>query len=142
MADFREEAYILEKMEISEDEEDGDFRYEEIKETDLDGSGTLEDGLKTDALNFEILLITGRTTFDHVTKDRTGRAKECTNFATFTLGGDSDNVIGEREGHAFECTRKLTLRALDVYGGSLDRDFYASGDRNRKLTNAAHDRKV
>ena len=45
MADFREEAYILEKMEISEDEEDGDFRYEEIKETDLDGSGTLEDGL-------------------------------------------------------------------------------------------------
>jgi hypothetical protein len=48
MADFREEAYILEKMEISEDEEDGDFRYEEIKETDLDGSGTLEDGLKDD----------------------------------------------------------------------------------------------
>jgi hypothetical protein len=48
MADFREEAYILEKMEISEDEEDGDFRYEDIKETDLDGCGTLEDGLKDD----------------------------------------------------------------------------------------------
>jgi hypothetical protein len=51
MADFREEAYILEKMEISEDEEDGDFRYEEIKDTDLgiDASGTLEDG----GLNFK-----------------------------------------------------------------------------------------
>lgn len=45
MTDFREEAYILEKMEISEDEEDGEFRYEEIKEGDLalDGSGTLGD---------------------------------------------------------------------------------------------------
>jgi len=51
MADFREEAYILEKMEISEDEEDGDFRYEEIKDTDLgiDASGMLEDG----GLNFK-----------------------------------------------------------------------------------------
>jgi hypothetical protein len=64
MADFREEAYILEKMEISEDEEDGDFRYEEIKDTDLgqDASGTLDDGLNfkdedddDDLNNFEAL---------------------------------------------------------------------------------------
>ena len=64
MADFREEAYILEKMEISEDEEDGDFRYEEIKDTDLglDASGTLDDGLnfkdeedEDDLNNFEAL---------------------------------------------------------------------------------------
>jgi hypothetical protein len=64
MADFREEAYILEKMEISEDEEDGDFRYEEIKDTDLglDASGTLEDNLNfkddeddDDLNNFEAL---------------------------------------------------------------------------------------
>lgn len=34
MTDFREEAYILEKMELSDDEDDGDFKYEEIKETD------------------------------------------------------------------------------------------------------------
>jgi hypothetical protein len=64
MADFREEAYILEKMEISEDEEDGDFRYEEIKDTDLglNASGTLEDNLNfkddeddDDLNNFEAL---------------------------------------------------------------------------------------
>lgn len=64
MADFREEAYILEKMEISEDEEDGEFRYEEIKDTDLglEASGTLEDGLNfkddeddDDLNNFEAL---------------------------------------------------------------------------------------
>ena len=30
MADFKEEAYVLEKMEISEDEDDG-FEYKEIK---------------------------------------------------------------------------------------------------------------
>ncbi len=40
MTDFREEAYILEKMEISDDEDDGDFQYEEIKDTDeLETSG-------------------------------------------------------------------------------------------------------
>ncbi len=64
MADFREEAYILEKMEISEDEEDGDFRYEEIKDTDLglDASGTIDDNLNfkdedddDDLNNFEAL---------------------------------------------------------------------------------------
>jgi len=43
MTDFREEAYILEKMEISEDEDDGDFRYEEIKDTELEGSGMAGD---------------------------------------------------------------------------------------------------
>ena len=32
-------AYILEKLEISDDEDEGDFRYEEIKETtELDAS--------------------------------------------------------------------------------------------------------
>ena len=36
MTDFREEAYILEKMEISDDEDDADFQYEEIKETNGD----------------------------------------------------------------------------------------------------------
>ena len=64
MADFREEAYILEKMEISEDEEDGEFRYEEIKDTDLglDASGTIDDNLNfkdeeddDDLNNFEAL---------------------------------------------------------------------------------------
>jgi hypothetical protein len=64
MADFREEAYILEKMEISEDEEDGDFRYEEIKDTDLglDASGIIDDNLNfkdeeddDDLNNFEAL---------------------------------------------------------------------------------------
>ncbi len=39
MTDFREEAYILEKVEISDDEDDGDFKYDEIKDTDdLEGS--------------------------------------------------------------------------------------------------------
>lgn len=33
MTDFKEEAYVLEKMEISEDEDDG-FEYKEIKEDD------------------------------------------------------------------------------------------------------------
>lgn len=35
MTDFKEEAYVLEKMEISEDEDDG-FEYKEIKESDED----------------------------------------------------------------------------------------------------------
>jgi hypothetical protein len=33
MTDFKEEAYVLEKMEISEDEDDG-FEYKEIKESE------------------------------------------------------------------------------------------------------------
>lgn len=63
MADFREEAYILEKMEISDDEDDGDFQYEEIKDNDeLDTSGkdivdlTKDDEEDEDDLNnFEAL---------------------------------------------------------------------------------------
>ena len=61
MTDFREEAYILEKVEISEDEEDDGFRYEEIKDTDqLEISGgeldKLEDEEEDDDLdNFEAL---------------------------------------------------------------------------------------
>jgi hypothetical protein len=35
MADLKEEAYVLEKMEISEDEDDG-FEYKEIKDTEDD----------------------------------------------------------------------------------------------------------
>ena len=60
--DFREEAYILEKMELSDDEDDGDFKYEEIKEgTDgLEASGldyvSLKDDEEDDDLNnFEAL---------------------------------------------------------------------------------------
>ena len=34
MTDFREEAYILEKMEITEDDEDENFQYEELKHSD------------------------------------------------------------------------------------------------------------
>jgi hypothetical protein len=33
MADFKEEAYVLEKMEISEDDDDG-FEYNEIKDSE------------------------------------------------------------------------------------------------------------
>jgi len=33
MADFKEEAYVLEKMEISEDDDDG-FEYKEIRDSD------------------------------------------------------------------------------------------------------------
>jgi hypothetical protein len=35
MTDFKEEAYVLEKIEISEDEDEG-FEYKEIKETEDD----------------------------------------------------------------------------------------------------------
>lgn len=62
MTDFREEAYILEKMEISDDEDDGDFQYEEIKVTtdELEGSGIKENDLlpeedDDDLDNFEAL---------------------------------------------------------------------------------------
>jgi hypothetical protein len=63
MTDFREEAYILEKVEISDDEEDGDFQYEEIKDTegDMEASGTKvdlakgEDEEDDDLDNFEAL---------------------------------------------------------------------------------------
>ena len=62
MTDFREEAYILEKMEISEDEDDGNFQYEEIKDTELDASGQIHDSIALgededddDLNNFEAL---------------------------------------------------------------------------------------
>ena len=38
MTDYQEEAYVLEKMEISEDEDDG-FDYKEIKEDEDLGAG-------------------------------------------------------------------------------------------------------
>jgi hypothetical protein len=59
--DFREEAYILEKMELSEDEDDPDFKYEEIKDVEgLETSGldyvSLKDDEEDDDLNnFEAL---------------------------------------------------------------------------------------
>ena len=62
MTDFREEAYILEKMEITEDDEDDDFTYEEIKDDDIlgdiggasidNGNGDSDD---EDLNNFEAL---------------------------------------------------------------------------------------
>jgi len=52
MADFREEAYILEKMEITEDEDD-DFNYEEIK--DLDHEEVHDQSDDDDLNNFEVL---------------------------------------------------------------------------------------
>ena len=45
MTDFKEEAYVLEKMEISEDEDDG-FEYKEIK--DSDGEQEEEENLVLD----------------------------------------------------------------------------------------------
>lgn len=42
MTDFKEEAYVLEKMEISEDEDDG-FEYKEIKNSDIEGLDELEE---------------------------------------------------------------------------------------------------
>lgn len=36
MNDFREEAYILEKMEITEDDIDDNFEYKEIKDSSFD----------------------------------------------------------------------------------------------------------
>ena len=41
MTDFKEEAYVLEKMEISEDEDDG-FEYAEIKDSE-GGEEAIED---------------------------------------------------------------------------------------------------
>jgi hypothetical protein len=42
MTDFKEEAYVLEKMEISEDEDDG-FEYKEIKNSDIEGLDEFEE---------------------------------------------------------------------------------------------------
>ena len=54
MTDFREEAYILEKMEITEDDDDDNFQYEEIKDDDLDLAKESEDE-EDDLNNFEAL---------------------------------------------------------------------------------------
>ena len=51
MTDFREEAYILEKMEITEDDNDENFDYEEIKADEQDH----ESGSDDDLNNFEML---------------------------------------------------------------------------------------
>lgn len=60
MADFREEAYILEKMEITEDSSDEGFNYEEIKEDGLGEEDETLQGLDEsedddDLNNFEAL---------------------------------------------------------------------------------------
>jgi hypothetical protein len=52
MTDFREEAYILEKMEITEDEEDENFTYEEIKDS---GDEVDNDSDDNDLNNFDAL---------------------------------------------------------------------------------------
>lgn len=52
MADFREEAYILEKMEITEDDDDN-FEYEEIKDSDQELEKDQSDD--DDLNNFEAL---------------------------------------------------------------------------------------
>lgn len=52
MADFREEAYILEKMEITEDDDDN-FDYEEIKDSDHENDFDQSDD--DDLNNFEVL---------------------------------------------------------------------------------------
>jgi len=52
MADFREEAYILEKMEITEDDDDN-FEYEEIK--DSEGEVDVDHSDDDDLNNFEAL---------------------------------------------------------------------------------------
>lgn len=41
MNDFREEAYILEKMEITEDDIDDNFEYKEIKDSSFDQADQL-----------------------------------------------------------------------------------------------------
>ena len=52
MTDFREEAYILEKMEITEDEIDDDLNYEELKESEVDDKKEDSD---EDLNNFDML---------------------------------------------------------------------------------------
>ena len=55
MTDFREEAYILEKMEITEDDDDDNFNYEEIKDSDHEELKDLPDSDDDDLNNFEAL---------------------------------------------------------------------------------------
>lgn len=52
MTDFREEAYILEKMEITEEEDDDNFQYEEIKDSEGEQDKDSDDD---DLNNFEAL---------------------------------------------------------------------------------------
>ena len=54
MTDFREEAYILEKMEITEDDNDDNYEYEEIKGEDLE-DGHEKESDDEDLNNFEAL---------------------------------------------------------------------------------------
>jgi hypothetical protein len=61
MTDFREEAYILEKMEITEDDDDDNFNYEEIKDSDGELQEVLGDSDDEDLNNFEALK--AKTTF-------------------------------------------------------------------------------
>lgn len=65
MTDFREEAYILEKMEITEDEDDDNFQYEEIGD-DLEEEKDHHSSDDDDLNNFEALK--AKTTFKLQTK--------------------------------------------------------------------------
>ena len=67
MTDFREEAYILEKMEITDDDEEDNFQYEEIKDS---GDEQDKDSDDEDLNNFEAL-------------------KAKTNYKMQSRGGDS-----------------------------------------------------
>ena len=56
MSEFREEAYILEKMEITEDDFDDNFAYEEIKDSDEENNAQDHgDSDEDDLNNFDLL---------------------------------------------------------------------------------------
>ena len=79
MADFKEEAYVLEKMEISEDDDDG-FEYKEIKDSDdepiedvaLDSMGPEDDD---DLNDFNALKTQTEAKKLAAAMDSTGRAR-------------------------------------------------------------------
>ena len=80
MADFKEEAYVLEKMEISEDDDDG-FEYKEIRDSDeepiedvaLDSMGPEDDD---DLNDFNALKTqTEAKKLAQAAQDSTGRAR-------------------------------------------------------------------
>jgi len=92
MADFREEAYILEKMEITEDEDDN-FNYEEIKDDDLDNVADPDASSDDEDLNnFEALK--AKTTFKMQTRAG-GAGGQAESMKTFK--GESKPKVVERD---------------------------------------------
>lgn len=95
MTDFREEAYILEKMEITEDDEDDDFNYEEIKDDEAD-YGAMEgapDSDDEDLNNFEVLK--AKTTYKMQSK--TGGIGNGGGESMKTFKGDPKPKVIERD---------------------------------------------